>query len=91
MAIVHMEIVKLSAGHTKDPYLESCARNVWYLAAQHDIEVLYVHVLAKGNQVADLFSRWSNSLACWKKLCQYVENPLSIPVTLEMLDINYVI
>ena len=86
-AVVHV----LSAGHTQDPFLGACARNVWYWAAQHDIEVSYVHVLGRNNQIADLLSRWSDSAACFKKLYQYVKDPIWIPVGLELLDIDYVI
>ena len=81
-AVVHV----LSAGRTKDPYLAACARNVWYLAAQYDTDMSYVHVLGKNNQVADLLSRWSADAACFQKLSQYVQNPVWVPV-----DIDYVI
>ena len=86
-AVVHV----LSAGRTKDPFLGACARNVWYLAAQHDIEVSYTHVLGKNNQIADLLSRWSGSPACFRQLYQYVQNPVWIPVGIHLLDIDYVI
>ena len=49
-AVVHV----LSAGRTKDPFWGACARNVWFWAAQQDIEVSYVHVLGRNNQIADL-------------------------------------
>ena len=86
-AVVHV----LSAGRTKDPFLGACARNVWYLAAQHDIEISYTHVLGKNNQIADLLSRWSGSPACFRQLYQYVQNPVWIPVGIHLLDIDYVI
>ena len=86
-AVVHV----LSAGRTRDPFLGACAQNVWFLIAQHDVEMSYVHVLGKNNQVADLLSRWSGDSACFQKLSQYVKNPVWVPVALQMLDIDYVI
>ena len=37
----------LQSGHTKDPYLATCARNVWLLAVKYDIEITYVHISGK--------------------------------------------
>ena len=47
----------LSTGKTRDPFLAACSRNVWQMAAADDIDLTYVHVLGKNNQVADLLSR----------------------------------
>ena len=84
-AVVHV----LSAGRTKDPFLGACARNVWLLAAKSDVEVSYVHVLGKNNQVADLLSRWANTADCYIRLQKFVMNPIWLPVNITMIDIDY--
>ena len=45
-----------STGKTRDPFLAACSRNIWPMAAAGDIDLTYVHVLGKNNQVADLLS-----------------------------------
>ena len=47
----------LRSGRARDPFLGACARNIWLQAAQHDIDLSYIHVLGKANVVAD---RWSD-------------------------------
>ena len=34
----------LKTGKTRDPYLGACARNIWYLATETDIDLRYVHI-----------------------------------------------
>ena len=78
----------LSAGKARDPYLGACARNIWYMAALSDIDLQYVHVLGKNNVVADLLSRWQYSLANVVQLETLVKNPVWLPVSVEMLEID---
>ena len=40
----------LQSGKARDPFLGTCARNIWLWAATHDIEVSYVHLLGKYNR-----------------------------------------
>ena len=54
-----------------------------------DVEVSYVHILGKNNQVADLLSRWSNTVDCHLKLQQFVMKPIWLPVNIGMIDIDY--
>ena len=49
----------LQSGSTRDPYLAAAARNVWLLAAKHDIDITCVHISGKSNRAADLLSRWT--------------------------------
>ena len=78
----------LQSGKARYPFLGACARNIWPLAATHDIELNYVHVLGKYNRAADLFSRWSNSVKDQNELQTLIPRACWIPVTLEMTDID---
>ena len=79
----------LNAGKARDPYLGACARNVWYMAALSDIDLQYVDVLGKNNMVADLLSRWQYSIANVTQLQTLVDNPLWLPVSVDMLEIDH--
>ena len=79
----------LNAGRARDPYLGACARNIWYMAALSDIDLQYVHVLGKNNVVADLLSRWQFSAANVTQLQKFVHNPVWLPVSIDMIEINH--
>ena len=79
----------LSAGKARDPYLGACARNVWYIAALADIDLQYVHVLGKNNVVADLLSRWQNTVANVNQLQALISDPVWLPVSVDMLEIDH--
>ena len=79
----------LTTGKAKDPFLAAVARNVWMKLAKKDIQAVYKHIPGKINQVADLLSRWINSPAQIVRLQSLVENPMWLPVQLNMLDSDY--
>ena len=79
----------LTTGKAKDPFLAAVARNVWMELARKDIQAVYKHIPGKINQVADLLSRWINSPAQIVRLQSLVENPMWLPVQLNMLDLDY--
>ena len=79
----------LNAGKARDPYLGACARNVWYIAALADIDLQYVHVLGKNNVVADLLSRWQNTVANVNQLQALVSDPVWLAVSVDMLEIDH--
>ena len=78
----------LNNGKTRDPFLATCARYIWYCIAQNDINLTYTHVLGKNNQVADL-SRWQNTQQQVAQLSAWVENPLWLPTSPSLLDLDY--
>ena len=54
----NLAVVQVMNTHkTKDPFLSICDRNVWLLAASHDILLQVHHVRGKDNAEADLLSR----------------------------------
>ena len=79
----------LNAGRARDPYFGACARNIWYMAALSDIDLQYVHVLGKNNMVDDLLSRWQFSSANVTQIETLVHNPVWLPVSIDMLEINH--
>ena len=79
----------LSHGRARDPFLAACAQNVWFLTADTDINVPFVHVLGKHNQVTDLLSRWTGSLNDQQKLLNFVQHPVWMHIGVQMLDIDY--
>ena len=79
----------LNNGKTRDPFLATCARNIWYCIAQNDINLTYTHVLGKNNQVADLLSRWQNTQQQVAQLWAWVENPVWLPTSPSLLDLDY--
>ena len=74
----------LSKGRARDPFLAACARNVWLLTADADIDASFVHVLGKNNQVADLLSRWTGSVSDQEKLLYFVQRPVWVHVDTQM-------
>ena len=51
------QVVQVYTGKAKDPFLATCARNVWLITAILNIEIIVIHVPDK-NPIADLLSRW---------------------------------
>ena len=79
----------LNSGRTRDPFLATCARNIWQEAAIRDIELKYVHIMGKQNKVADLLSRWENTVAQYQFLNALVENPVWVKMGSELLELIY--
>ena len=78
----------LNMGKTRDPFLAACARNVWLITAQADIEVIYTHIKGRNNVVADLLSRWQNTIQQQKMLCELFGTPVWLQTSLENMFIN---
>ena len=79
----------LKSGRTRDPFLATCARNIWQEAAIRDIELRYVHIMGKQNKVADLLSRWENTVAQYQNLNAFIDKPMWVKVGSELLELNY--
>ena len=56
LAVVHV----VKSGRTRDVYLASCARVIWWLCAAQDIQLDIIHVKGLENTVADTLSRMSS-------------------------------
>ena len=44
MSVNHAVVQVLTSGKTKDPFLVTCARDIWFVAALADIELVYKHM-----------------------------------------------
>ena len=78
----------LRSGRTRDPYLGACARNIWYVSALADMDLQYAHIRGLDNGVADLLSRWTGSPNDISKLLSQVQDPVWVPVNVNLLDID---
>ena len=81
-------VAVLTHSKTKDPFLATCARNVWILAALYDLEVTYVHIRGKHNVIADLLSRWVPTPENVLKLHSQIPDPLWISVPDDILELD---
>ena len=61
---------------------------MWYVAAVHDIQLEYVHVLGANNRVADLLSGWAYSLHNMQELQALVGDPVWMPVDITYMDLD---
>ena len=78
----------LTSGKTRDPFLGAFARNVWMVTAQADIDVRYSHIPGCQNNVADLLSRWQGTSAQIKSLHAYIDSPIWVPVSENVLTLD---
>ena len=54
----NMAVVQaLNMGKARDLTLATCARNIWLIAAMHNIEFIFSHIAGQFNNIADLLSR----------------------------------
>ena len=72
----------LKSGKTKDPFLATCARNIWLITTIFNIEIIVVHVPGHNNHIADLLSRWIVTSNPEQKLRQYLPNLFVLTRTL---------
>ena len=78
-----------NSGRVVDPFLGACGNNIWLETAVHNIDVVYVHILDKQNEAAHLFSRSSVSGQSQSKLMDLIQDPVWVPVTLDLLQVDY--
>ena len=64
----------LNNGKTRDPYLATCARNVWLLMSTFNIHLNICHIPGKKNNIADLLSRWDQTAEPHTKLKNWLPN-----------------
>lgn len=48
----------VNSGRSRDQFLQACARELLFVAAQHDFEIKAVHIPGKSNFLPDLLSRF---------------------------------
>ena len=78
----------LKSGKTRDPYLDTCTPNVWYVAATSNIDLQYTHIRGVDNKVADTLSRWQGTTDQWQLLGLHVVHPVWLQVSHEFLELD---
>ena len=78
----------LRSGKRRDPFLATCARNVWLVAAQADIDITYIHIPGKKNTVADLLSHWQNRPQQNTLLNSLVQSPMWLEMSMSLLEMD---
>ena len=66
----------LASGKTKDPFLATCALNMWMVAALADTELKYKHIRGCNSTAADLLSRWRFIVEQYAKLHTPMHDPI---------------
>ena len=85
MAVVEV----LTTGKTRDPFLATCARNIWLITAIFNIQLQVLHVPGKANVIADLLSRWTVTVKPEDKLRKLMPNFLWINTHINLTALNY--
>ena len=68
-----VQVVK--TGKTRDSFLALCIRNIWFLTATYDIDLIISHIPGTGNKIADTLSRlYSDKPVNSDTLCDLEKN-----------------
>ena len=60
-------VTVVNTGRCRNPFMNSCLREICYFAAIYEFEVRAVHVPRVSNHFADLLSRWDSCLLSAKE------------------------
>jgi hypothetical protein len=66
-------VIVLNSGKSRDEFLQSCLREVCYLAAVHEFESRGRHILGRVNTLPDLLSRWHQGRVTQQDCCALLE------------------
>ena len=81
-------VTVLKSGKTRNPCLAACSRNIWYASAMSDMDIQYAHIRGSENGVADTLSRWQGTQDQVSYLYSNVKQPIWLPVSYEMFDLD---
>ena len=81
-------VTALKSGKTCDAFLAASARNILYLTAVRDIDIQYSHIQGASNQFADTLSRWQGSVEQVQFLYSQICDPVWLPVSVNLLDLD---
>ena len=82
-------VAVLNNGKTRDKMLATIARNIFMAAAQWDIDLDICHVAGKLNNIADLLSRWQNTVSQRTQLESWIPAPLWCDIHNENILLDY--
>ena len=69
--------------------MATCARNIWLLAAMYNINLIVTHIRGRENCVADLLSRWFQTMDNCEKLKQFLDCPIWMNVHIDLTLLNH--
>ena len=79
----------LNSGGSRDSILSTCARNVWLLSALYNISIQFSHIAGAQNTVADLLSRWTNTVQDFIALNAHISDPVWMNAHIDLTLLNY--
>lgn len=53
-------VTVINSGSTRDPFMQRCLRELWFLSALHDFDIRTRHIPGEHNLLADALSRWDD-------------------------------
>ena len=80
-------VTVVNTGRCRNPFMNSCLREICYFAALHEFEVCAMHIPGVSNHFADLLSRWDScSLSAKAQFLQRIQRDhwQEVPVPDEM-------
>ena len=81
----------VGSGKTRDKFLTLCIRNIWLLAAYHDIDLEVKHIVGKKNVVADALSRIYSDKPIRQEVLQCLTHFVWDEVPLQAFDLDFCI
>lgn len=83
-------VIALNSGRRRNAFINSCPREVCFLAATHEFEIRAVHLPGVLNSEADLLSRWNVPSRAKDQFLHRVQRDqliaVSVPVAFFQLD-----
>ena len=85
LAVVHV----VETNRTRDEFLALCLRNIWLLAALHDVEIVFKHIPGENNIKADVLSRIYSSSAVDEGVLRHLrENYMQDNIPVQHFDLD---
>ena len=85
-------VTVINSSKTKDPFLATCIREIWFEVAKNGFELRAVHLPGEENRVPDWLSRWDIHNGYREKFFQFIgeeiEHYLEIEILPEMFQFS---
>ena len=82
-------VAVLNSGKTRDPDLAAISRNIFMHCATFDTPLKIIHISGKDNNIADLLSRWDQTINPREKLKSLLPNFRVMLVEKQHMFINH--
>ena len=78
-------VTVINSSKTKDPFLATCIREIWFEVAKNGFELRAVHLPGEENRVPDWLSRWDIHNGYWEKFFQFIGEEKEYYTEIEIL------